>query len=105
MSDGLEENTYDLFVQVQKNSLPYFVSEVGPIIYKQNSGIHIYSLPEVMDNDGDSVTIDVEFVGRFTFGVWYPDRKEMSFTVDKNVLPAEDYSFTISLGDGIGYNF
>ena len=45
---------------VRRNSLPYFLEEVSPVIqYKQNSGEHVVTLPAAVDDDDDPVTIEV----------------------------------------------
>ena len=81
------------------------MSDIEPIIYKEQSGFHIFALPDAEDKDGDNVIINIEFEETLNFGIWYPDSKVIVFTVDSNVSPGVDYGFTIKLGDGTGFSF
>ena len=47
-------------VIIEKNSAPYFVGwPVEPIVYTESSGIHLFVLPEIIDDQDDLYSISV----------------------------------------------
>ena len=39
LTDGYATTNYELYISVIQNTLPYFVEDVGPLVYRQGSGI------------------------------------------------------------------
>ena len=46
LSDGFAQNVYELYLEVTENTPPYFTDDsTDTIIFKWNSGQHVFDLP------------------------------------------------------------
>ena len=59
LSDSQESSQYPITVFIIANTLPYFTEELEFPEYKIGTGINNYPLPETIDDDGDTVSIEV----------------------------------------------
>ena len=59
LSDRQESSRYTILLHIKENKLPYIEETLTFPTYKIGSGINNYTLPEIIDEDGDTVSIEV----------------------------------------------
>ena len=71
LSDGLESNEYRVFVIVERNTPPYFVNwSTEPLEFTEGTGIQMFVLPRITDDEDDEYSIVVKLEGAESFAIF-----------------------------------
>ena len=83
------------------NTAPYMNNWTGKVQYDENSGDQLFILPEVLDNDGDTVTVVVALLDKLgDFAKWdFSKPNEIELKINETV-EANFYEAKVYLSDG-----
>ena len=68
--------------------------------YRQNSGAQVISLPQIVDGEGDAVSVSVDLADVESFANFYAATNKLVLELD-NSVPVGSYHFSVTLDDGV----